>query len=58
VQPRPALPAGDDREVAGPRLARPSAVDDERDAGREVRLADEQLPAPSQLDDDGLRRGF
>jgi hypothetical protein len=51
MQSRAALAPRDDREIAGPRVARAFAVDDDRDAGREVRLADEELPAPSELDD-------
>ena len=51
---RAALAPGHDGEVARSRLPRPLAVDDHRHAGREVRLADEQLPAPGELDDDGL----
>jgi hypothetical protein len=31
-------------------------VEDERDARREVRLADDELAAPRDLDDDGVRQ--
>jgi hypothetical protein len=49
-----ALAARHERQVARSGLPRPLAVDDHRHAGREVRLADEQLSAPSDLDDDGF----
>jgi hypothetical protein len=51
VDARAALPAGDDGEIAGPGVAGSLAVDDDRHARREVRLAYEQLPAPRELDD-------
>jgi hypothetical protein len=49
---RAPAPAGDDREIARPRLARALTVDDYRRAEGEVRLADQQLAAPGKLDDE------
>jgi len=51
---RATAPAGDDCQIARPGVARTLAVDDDRDARREVGLADEQLAAPRELDDDGF----
>jgi hypothetical protein len=47
-----AAPARDEGEVTGACVARSFAVDHDRNARREVRLADEQLAPPSKLDDD------
>jgi hypothetical protein len=41
----------EDDEIAGIRIAEAFAVDEQRDTGREDRLADDVLPSPSQLDD-------
>ena len=46
---RPSTPAGDDREIARPRVARALSVDDDRNSRREVRLADSELAAPGKL---------
>jgi hypothetical protein len=46
--------AGDDRKIARACFARAFAVNDDRDAGVEVRLADQELAAPSELDDNGI----
>jgi hypothetical protein len=51
---RPSTPAGNDREIARPRLARALSVDDDRNSRREVRLADSQLAAPSKLYNNGF----
>ena len=48
---RPATPRPDDDQVAGARLAEPLAVDHDRHAGHEERLADDELAAPLDLDD-------
>jgi hypothetical protein len=48
---RPAASRADDGEVAGPRVAQALAVDHERHAGNEVRLADDELAALLDLDD-------
>jgi len=45
----PPTPAGHDSEIARARLARTLAVDHDRHARREVRLADEELAAPGEL---------
>ena len=50
LQPRPATAGADEREVAGPRLAAAALVEHDGHAGREVRLADEELSPPGQLD--------
>jgi hypothetical protein len=52
----PAPPLPDDGEIAGPRVAAPLAVDRERNTGREVRLADEQLAPAGELDYDLILR--
>jgi hypothetical protein len=54
LDPRAAAAAGDEREVAWARVARALPIDDDRNARREVRLADEQLPASGELDYDRL----
>jgi hypothetical protein len=51
---RPATPAGDDGEIARARVARALAVDDDRNSGREVRLADNELAAPGKLYNNGF----
>ena len=48
----PAAAGADDDEIARPRVVETVAIDDERNAGREVRVADDELPALAQLDDD------
>ena len=45
----------DDGEVAALEVADPLRVEHDRHAGREVRLADDELAAPLDLDDDALR---
>jgi hypothetical protein len=45
---------GDDREIARTGLADALAVEDERDAGDEERLADDELAALRDLDDDAF----
>jgi len=47
----PPAPPGNDSQISRPRLARALAVDHDRHTGIEVRLADQQLAAPSDLDD-------
>ena len=47
---RPSAPARDHGEIARPRLARALAVDHDRHARPEVRLANQQLAAPGELD--------
>ena len=44
----------DGDEIAGLGALQPLAVDGDRRPGREVRLADEQLAAPAELDDQTL----
>jgi len=51
---RPPAPAGDDREIARPRVARAFPVDDDRNSRREVRLADNELAAPGKLYNNGF----
>ncbi|HKH32022.1 MAG TPA: hypothetical protein VKA45_13325 [Gaiellaceae bacterium] len=52
LEPRPAASVRrDDREVAGTRFVAPFLVEQDRRAGREVGLADDELPAPRDLDD-------
>ena len=48
---RAAAARPDDGEVARTRVAKPLPVDDERDAGSEERLADDEPPSPADLDD-------
>src|SRR5262249_15966376 len=52
VEPRMPAIRIDDGEIAGPRVPESLAVDDERDAGREERLADDELAALRELDND------
>jgi hypothetical protein len=54
LDPRASPPAGRDGEIAGPDVSRALAVERQRNPGREVRLADEQLPAPPDFDDDAV----
>ena len=54
LEPGAPSPRGDDGKVAGPDVAEPALVQRERHAGREVRLADEEAPAPSNLDDESV----
>ena len=42
----------DDSEIAGPSVAETVAIDDDRYSRGEVRVADDELPARAQLDDD------
>ena len=51
LEPRPPAAGLDDDEVAHGRLARSLAVDDDRNAALEVRLADEEPAPPGQLAD-------
>ncbi|HKG10534.1 MAG TPA: hypothetical protein VKB07_08185 [Gaiellaceae bacterium] len=46
---------GDDCEVAGTRFVAAFLVQEDRRAGREVRLADDELPAAPRDLDDGSR---
>jgi len=46
-----------DREIAGPRLAAPPLLQNQRHARREVRLAHDELASPGDLYDDGFRLG-
>jgi hypothetical protein len=50
LDPRPAATPADDGEVTRPRLAAAALLEQQRDTGREVRLADEQLAPPRDLD--------
>ena len=43
-----------DGEIAGLDVSDSLGVEDERNARREVRLAGDELPAPADLDDDGV----
>jgi hypothetical protein len=52
LEARTAASSCDDDEIARPCIAEALSVDDERNAGREVRLADDELPPPRELDDD------
>ncbi len=55
LQPRaPALRRDDDGQVSRTKLGDPALVEDERDPGREVRLADDEAAPPADLDDDPL----
>ncbi len=54
---RAAAPARDDRELAPLGASQRLAVEDERNAGREVGLADDELAASRDLDDDPGRIG-
>jgi hypothetical protein len=54
LDPRAAAAGAQDDEVAERGVARALAVDDERDAALEVRLADEKLSPAGQLADDQL----
>ena len=56
LEPRPAALRRDDGELAGTDVREPAAVEDQRDAGREERLADNQPAATADLDDDALRQ--
>ena len=56
LQPRAAPAGGDDRQLPGLDVAEPPLVERDRDAGREKRLADDESPAPSDLDDDSVRQ--
>ena len=49
-----ALPRPHERQVARLEVAEPFRLEDERHARREVRLADDELAAPADLDDDRL----
>jgi hypothetical protein len=51
LEPRAAPPGPNDGEIAGARGAEALAVDHERDARHEVRLADDELAALLDLDD-------
>jgi hypothetical protein len=42
--------------VAGAHVSEPALVQRDRDAGGEERLADDESPAPSNLDDDAVGR--
>jgi hypothetical protein len=51
---RAAAARPDDGEIAGSEVAGALRVEDDRNAGREVRLAGEQPPATADLDDERL----
>ena len=53
-EPRPAATGSNDREITAPGLAQSLAVEDERDPGHEVRLADDKLAALCDLDDNAV----
>jgi len=55
IDPGPAAAGADDGEVARPGLAEPLAVDDDRHARLEERLADDEFAARRDLDDDTAR---
>src|SRR5205823_903298 len=57
VEPRASAPDSNDGEVSGPRVAEALPVDDERNARREERLADDELAARGDLDDPLLQAG-
>jgi hypothetical protein len=52
LEPRPAASGADDREIARAGVAEPFPVEDDRDPRREVRLADDELAALLDLDDE------
>ena len=52
LEPRAPASGAHDGKVAGPRVAEPVPVERERRPGREERLADDELSAPGDLDDD------
>jgi hypothetical protein len=54
LQPRPAALWRDDGELAGTNVSEPTAVEDQRNAGSEERLADNQPAAAADLDDDSV----
>jgi hypothetical protein len=54
LEPRAAAPRRDDREVPLPHVAEPLPVEHNRDTGREHGLADDELPASGDLDDDSV----
>jgi hypothetical protein len=58
LEPRASAPDGDDGELPGADLSEPALVQRQRRAGREVRLADEEAPAPSNLDDESVGQTF
>src|SRR5918995_2938294 len=54
LDPGPPSPGPDDGELPGADVAQPALVQRQRHARREVRLADEETPAPSDLDDEAV----
>jgi hypothetical protein len=56
LEARASAAGGDDGQVAGPDVSQPPLVQRDRDAGREERLADDESPASSDLDDDAVVR--
>ena len=48
----------DDGQLSRTDVGEPALVQHERDAGREERLADDQPPPSSDLDDDAVRQYF
>jgi hypothetical protein len=53
---RAAAAAAQDGEIPRVCIPQPLAVDQQRDARRENRLADDVLAAPRELDDDAIRQ--
>jgi len=56
LEARAASPGGDDGQVTRSDVTEPALVEWDRDAGGEERLADDESPAPSDLDDDSVAR--
>jgi hypothetical protein len=52
LDPRPATPLRDERQVTWPDVAQALRVQDDRYPRREVRLADDEPPPPADLDDE------
>src|SRR5205085_11917929 len=57
LESRPAPAAPDDGEIPWASVAESFPVEDERGAGREERLPDDELSAPLDLDDEATLRG-
>jgi hypothetical protein len=56
LEARAAPAGGDDGQVSRADVAESPLVQRDRDSGREERLADDESPAPSDLDDDAFGR--
>jgi hypothetical protein len=56
LQPRPPPSVPHDGEIPRPGVAQALAIDGQRDAGREDRLAHDELSPPRELDDQAIRQ--